>query len=89
MELDHIQPKAEGGDNYITNRVLICRPCNGRKRADLTMRGLMRENKRAGWMQNEPLAKSMLDKARVQATLVRDNYYSQNVQNLIGKHSRE
>ena len=89
MELDHIQPKAEGGDNYITNRVLICRPCNGRKRADLTMRGLVRENKRAGWMQNEPLAKSMLDKARLQATLIRDNYHSQSVQQLINKHSRQ
>ena len=32
MELDHINPRAQGGDNYITNRILLCGPCNRRKR---------------------------------------------------------
>ena len=89
MELDHIQPKAEGGDNYITNRVLMCRPCNGIKRDNLTVRGLVRENKRSGWMHDENLAKIMLDKARLQATLVRDNYYSESIQSLIARHSQQ
>ena len=88
MELDHIQPKAEGGDNYITNRVLICRPCNGIKRDNLTLRGLIRENKRSGWMHDENLARRMLDKARLQATLVRDNYHSEIIQTLIARHSQ-
>ena len=89
MELDHIQPKAEGGDNYITNRVLMCRPCNGIKRDNLTVRGLVRENKRSGWMHDENLAKIMLDKARLQATLVRDNYYSESIQSLIARHTQQ
>ena len=57
MELDHVKPRADGGDNDISNRILLCRPCNGRKNADLTMRGLIRANKKADWMRDERLAK--------------------------------
>ena len=50
MELDHIHPRADGGENHITNRILLCRPCNGKKGQYLTLRGLLRENKKsAGW----------------------------------------
>ena len=57
MELDHIQPRADGGENDISNRILLCRPCNGRKGAKLTMRGLHDENRKARWMQDAALAR--------------------------------
>lgn len=53
IHLDHIQPRAEGGVNDITNRVLLCAPCNGRKSNMLTLAGLMRQNKREKWTQDE------------------------------------
>ena len=56
MELDHISPKSDGGANSINNRILICRPCNGRKSNGLTLTGLHRENKREKWMQSKELA---------------------------------
>ena len=31
MQLDHMQPRAEGGDNTIDNRVMLCSPCKRRK----------------------------------------------------------
>ena len=57
MELDHIKPSADDGENDISNRILLCRPCNGRKNANLTMHGLFRENVRVEWMQDEGRAK--------------------------------
>ena len=56
MELDHISPKSDGGANSIINRILICRPCNGRKSNGLTLTGLHRENRREKWMQSKELA---------------------------------
>ena len=56
MELDHMTPRADRGANDISNRILLCRPCNGRKNANLTMRGLIRENKKVGWMLDESRA---------------------------------
>ena len=56
MELDHIQPRADRGENDISNRILLCRPCNGRKSAKLTMKGLIDENRKDGWMRDEKLA---------------------------------
>lgn len=56
MELDHIQPRSDRGENDISNRILLCRPCNGRKSAKLTMKGLISENRKTGWMKNERLA---------------------------------
>ena len=56
MELDHMTPRADRGVNDISNRILLCRPCNGRKNANLTMRGLIRENKKTGWMLDEARA---------------------------------
>ena len=64
MELDHITPRADRGENDISNRILLCRPCNGRKSAKLTMTGLARENKKAGWMKDEKLAKHARDLAQ-------------------------
>ena len=67
MELDHINPRAQGGDNWITNRVLLCGPCNRRKSADLTIIGLQRQNKRTGWMHNPKIADSALIRANKRA----------------------
>ena len=43
LELDHIDPVAGGGDNEITNRALLCRPCNGVKSDTKTLVALQRE----------------------------------------------
>lgn len=61
MELDHLTPKSEPhSTNDLSNRILLCRPCNGRKSNRLTMNGLWRENKNkeVGWMVDEKLAKN-------------------------------
>ena len=85
MQLDHITPKAEGGENHILNRVLLCGPCNRRKRNYLTLAGLRRENKKkaVGWMKDESLAKLAQAHARSQAEWLRDNFDSEDCQRLI------
>ena len=83
MELDHITPKNDYGENYITNRILLCGPCNGRKKAHATLSGLHRENKRVGWMRDEPKAKASLVAARRTAARVRDAWASPDVQALL------
>lgn len=50
LELDHNTPRADGGLNHITNRVLLCSPCNRLKSNTLTLSGLRRENKKLGYM---------------------------------------
>ena len=67
MELDHINPRAQGGENWITNRILLCGPCNRRKNADLTIIGLQRQNRRVGWMHNPQIADSALIRANKRA----------------------
>ncbi len=57
MELDHITPRADRGTNDISNRILLCRPCNGKKSDGLTMKGLLRRVKKEKWMQDEIKAK--------------------------------
>ncbi len=85
MQLDHIQPKAEGGANHILNRILLCGPCNRRKRNYLTLAGLLRENKKkaVGWMQDEDRAKLAQDSARARAEWVRDHFDTPECQQLI------
>ena len=74
MQLDHIQPKSDSGENYITNRVLLCSPCNSEKSNDKTMPGLQRANKRSGWMQDESQAKDMRERASMRASWIRDQW---------------
>ena len=64
MQLDHREPRKDGGENLITNRILLCAPCNNLKRAELTLSGLVRDNKRAGYMDNEAMADLAQTKAR-------------------------
>ena len=72
MELDHILPRAEGGENYITNRILLCRPCNGWKSNSYTLAGLRKRNKSEGWMMDETEAESAQVRARRKADEVRE-----------------
>lgn len=71
MELDHIRPRAGGGSNDITNRILLCRPCNGKKSSDLTMPGLIKRNRKEKWMLNENAAKVAQKNAERMAINVR------------------
>ncbi len=64
MELDHIVPRSDRGENDISNRILLCRPCNGRKSAKLTMKGLLGENRKAGWLKNKDFAMRARDLAQ-------------------------
>ncbi len=50
LELDHNTPRSDGGLNHITNRVLLCGPCNRVKSNTYTLSGLRRLNKKNGWM---------------------------------------
>ena len=50
LELDHNTPRADGGINHISNRILLCGPCNKAKSHTLTLSGLRKLNKEKGWM---------------------------------------
>ena len=91
MELDHIMPKAERGENHILNRILLCGPCNRRKRDNLTLRGLLRENKKkaVGWMKDESMAKLVQEYVREKAEWVRDHFDSESCQALIAGRDGE
>ena len=50
LELDHNTPRSDGGLNHISNRLLLCGPCNWIKSNTLTLSGLRKENARRGRM---------------------------------------
>ncbi len=50
LQLDHKTPRSEGGLNHISNRMLLCGPCNRIKSDRLTLNGLRAENKHRGRM---------------------------------------
>ena len=54
LQLDHNTPRADGGINHITNRVLLCGPCNRLKAHRYTLSGLREQNRRLGHMTNRP-----------------------------------
>ena len=53
LQLDHKTPRAEGGLNHISNRMLLCGPCNRIKSDKLTLNGLRAENKKRGRMASD------------------------------------
>ena len=53
LELDHNTPRSDGGLNHITNRVLLCSPCNRAKSNTYTLSGLRRLNRRNNWMRKD------------------------------------
>ena len=50
LELDHNTPRKDGGLNHITNRVLLCGPCNRLKAHRYTLSGLREQNRKLGYM---------------------------------------
>lgn len=52
LELDHNTPRSDGGLNHITNRILLCGPCNRLKSNTYTLSGLRKENRKHGYMAN-------------------------------------
>ncbi len=50
LELDHNTPRSDGGLNHISNRVLLCGPCNKLKSNQYTLSGLRRLNRKKGYM---------------------------------------
>lgn len=50
LQLDHNVPRSDGGLNHISNRVLLCGPCNRLKSNIYTLSGLRRQNKKLGYM---------------------------------------
>ena len=52
LELDHNTPRSDGGWNHITNRILLCGPCNRLKSNQYTLSGLRRQNQRLGYMRD-------------------------------------
>lgn len=55
LEVDHIRPKVDGGDDYLPNRSLLCSPCNKVKGSRLTLHGLREHNQGEGyWNHDRP-----------------------------------
>ena len=48
LQLDHIDPKADGGSNHLDNRALLCQPCNQAKSNRITISQLRRQNTKDG-----------------------------------------
>ena len=53
LQLDHNTPRADGGIIHITNRILLCGPCNQVYAHIYTLSGLRRENQKRGYMANQ------------------------------------
>ncbi|MYG41350.1 MAG: hypothetical protein F4201_11185 [Nitrospira sp. SB0677_bin_15] len=71
MELDHLTPRSDRGSNDISNRILLCRPCNGKKSDRLTMKGLHNQIKKEGWMKDLQKAGRARDMAQRRCEQVR------------------
>ena len=53
LEVDHINPRSQGGSDAYENLTLLCPPCNKEKRDRFTLIGLQQENRRNGYMKDE------------------------------------
>ncbi len=53
LEVDHINPRSQGGTDAYDNLTLLCPPCNKEKRDRYTLIGLQHFNKTNGYMKNE------------------------------------
>ena len=69
MQLDHITPKSDRGTNEL-NRILLCGPCNRRKRDTSCCCGRTRRRRSAGRSEGT----MPQDSARARADWVRDNF---------------
>ncbi len=50
LQLDHADPKRNGGSNDLDNRVLLCQPCNLAKSDRITLIQLRRDNAQNGYL---------------------------------------
>ena len=50
LQLDHADPKRNGGSNDLDNRVLLCQPCNLAKSDRITLIQLRRDNTQKGYL---------------------------------------
>lgn len=48
-------PRSDGGLNHISNRALLCGPCNRLKSNIYTLSGLRKQNKQLGYMSEDLL----------------------------------
>ena len=69
LQLDHLFPREDGGEDWIGNRVLLCVACNNNKRHWFTISGLWRENRqrkngRREWMEDEAAAKEIYNRVK-------------------------
>ena len=53
LEVDHINPRSQGGTDAYENLTLLCPPCNKEKRDRYTLIGLQQFNRENGYMKNE------------------------------------
>ena len=65
LELDHNTPPSDGGLNHITNRILLCGPCNKLKSNQYTLSGLRRQNKKHGYMADSGVEHPIMKEIRV------------------------
>lgn len=86
MELDHIQPKSERGRNDISNRILLCGPCNRVKSADRTLRGLISDNRKSGWTVDRNKADAARTRADRMAERVEVEWESDEIQGMVGRY---
>ena len=52
-ELDHINPRSDGGSDLVHNRIFLCAPCNKLKSNNMTISGVRKQNKKEGFMVDE------------------------------------
>ena len=65
LELDHNTPRSDGGLNHISNRILLCSPCNRLKSNTLTLTGLRKQNKKLNYMVNSEGEHPIMRKIRL------------------------
>ena len=57
LEVDHINPRSQGGSDAYENLTLLCPPCNKEKRDRYTLIGLQDANRKNGYMKDETVLK--------------------------------
>lgn len=53
LEVDHVNPRSQGGTDAYENLTLLCPPCNKEKRDRYTLIGLQQFNRQQGFMRDE------------------------------------